>query len=214
MTSESGLGGVAYPDITAEWADYDNDGDLDLYVGGEMLTDTKMSPSQLFRNNGDGTFIDVARRAGVVNLRNVKGVSWGDYDNDGDEDLYVSNLGQPNRLYRNNGDGTFTDVGPELGVATIPPGDRTFATWFFDANNDGWLDLYVGGYGYTGAYGVVDGGEVAADYLGTRTSAETLHIFLNDGTGHFVDGSERMRLITPPAATAWIQAIAYSGFSA
>jgi len=194
VTDASGLGGVAYPDISAEWADYDNDGDLDVYVGGEMLTETKWAPSQLFRNNGDGTFTDVARQAGVLNMRNTKGVAWGDYDNDGDEDLYVSNLGQPNRLYRNNGDGTFTDVGPELGVAVIPPKDRTFATWFFDANNDGWLDLYVGGYGYTGAYGVVDVGEVAADYLGQRTSAETLHIFLNDGTGHFVDGSERMKL--------------------
>lgn len=194
VTHVSGLGAYAYPDITAEWADYDNDGDLDLYVGGEMLTDTKWAPSQLFRNNGNGTFTQVARQTGVLNMRNTKGVAWGDYDNDGDEDLYVSNLGQPNRLYRNNGDGTFTDVGPELGVAEIPPNNRTFATWFFDANNDGWLDLYVGGYGYVGGFGLVDVSQVAADYLGMPTIVETLHIFLNDGTGHFHDASDRMKL--------------------
>ena len=194
VTDESGLGAYAYPDISAEWADYDNDGDLDLYVGGEMLTDTKWSPSQLFRNNGDGTFTEVARQAGVLNMRNVKGIAWGDYDNDGDQDLYVSNLGQPNRLYRNNGDGTFTDVGPELGVAEIPPFNRTFATWFFDANNDGWLDIYVGGYAYLGGTGLPDISLVAADYLGMPTNAETLHVFLNDGTGHFHDASERMNL--------------------
>src|SRR3989449_465690 len=160
VTDESGLGAYAYPDISAEWADYDNDGDLDVYVGGEMLTDTKWSPSQLFRNNGDGTFTEVARQAGVLNMRNVKGIAWGDYDNDGDQDLYVSNLGQPNRLYRNNGDGTFTDVGPELGVAEIPPFNRTFATWFFDANNDGWLDINVGGYADLGGNGQIGKAQV------------------------------------------------------
>jgi hypothetical protein len=182
VTDQSGLGAYAYPTAAAVWADYDNDGDLDLYAGGEQLSNSLFAPSQLFRNNGDGTFTDVARQAGVLNERNVKGLSWGDYDNDGDPDLYVSNLGDPNRLYRNNGNGTFTDVGPELGVARTPPHDRTFGAWFWDVNNDGWLDLYVGGYG------LADGvGAVAADYLGRPIDTERLQLFLNDGTGRFRD---------------------------
>ena len=100
--------------------------------------------SQLFRNDGDGTFTDVASAAGVTNDRFAKGVAWGDFDDDGDPDLYVSNIGR-NRLYRNEGDGTFVDVAPELGV-TAPEG-RSFATWFFDYDNDGRLDLFVADYG-------------------------------------------------------------------
>ncbi len=194
VTLEAGMGDYAYPNITAAWADYDNDGDLDVYVGGEILSEVTVSPCALFRNNGDGTFTDVARRAGVVNWANTKGLSWGDYDNDGDQDLYVSNLGLPNRLYRNDGNGRFTDVAPELGVARVPPSDRTFAAWFWDVNNDGWLDLFVAGYGVTGGQGAVDVGLVAADYLGRPADSERLHLHLNDGTGHFKDVSHGMNL--------------------
>jgi hypothetical protein len=190
VTDESGMGAYAYPNGDEDWADYDNDGDLDLYAGGEMLSEYTFAPSQLFRNNGDGTFTDVAARAGVRNMRNVKGLSWGDYDNDGDSDLYLSNLGQPNRLYRNNGNGTFTDVAPELGVARILPFDRDFATWFWDVNNDGWLDLFVAGYGV--GEGAV--AKVAADYLGRPVNSERLHVFLNDGTGGFRDVSDAMNV--------------------
>ena len=110
VTKESGLGSTAFPCISAGWADYNGDGNIDLYIANERF------PGQLFRNNGDGTFEDVARSAGVDNQLNGKGVTWGDYDNDGDPDLYISNLGGLNRLYRNNGDGTFTDVARETGV--------------------------------------------------------------------------------------------------
>ena len=139
----------AYPNQTAAWADFDLDGDLDLYVGNEGVHPERdcCHPSQLFRNDGVGeggvvTFTDVAEAAGVTNLRYAKGVAWGDYDNDGDPDLYVSNLGR-NRLYRNQGRGedgvvTFTDVAPGLGM--IHPEPRTFPTWFFDYDNDGRAD--------------------------------------------------------------------------
>src|SRR5262249_3659344 len=136
----------AYPTQTAAWGDYDNDGDLDLFVGNEESAYTKDGtpyPCQLFRNNGDGTFTDVAPAAGVVNMRPAKGAAWGDYYNDGLLDLYVSNIG-PNRLYHNKGDGTFEDVAAALGVTE--PSDRSFACWFWDYDNDGWLDLWVGGY--------------------------------------------------------------------
>lgn len=149
-TSAAGIAYPAYPTQTAAWADFDLDGDLDLYVGNEAsfsnadplaLVGSRGTayPSQLFRNNGDGTFSDVARAAGVANDRFTKGVAWGDYDDDGDPDLYISAFGQ-NRLYQNQGDSKFIDVAPELGL-TEPLG--SFGTWFFDYDNDSDLDLFV-----------------------------------------------------------------------
>lgn len=144
VTLKAGLAFPAYPTQTAAWADFDGDGDLDLYVGNEhdVMTGGTYAPSQLFRNRGDGTFEDVAGKAGVRNLRFAKGVAWGDADNDGDSDLYVSNIG-PNRLYRNDG-GRFTDIAPEAGL-TAPEG-RSFASWFFDIDNDGALEIFVADY--------------------------------------------------------------------
>ena len=139
ITFPAGLANESYPTQTAAWSDYDLDGDLDLYVGNEQIGGLK-APNQLFRNNGDGTFTDVAPQAGVLNQRFTKGVSWGDYDNDRFPDLYVANLMGPNRLYRNKGDGTFVDLAPELKV-TRPM--AAFPTWFWDYDNDGILDIYV-----------------------------------------------------------------------
>ena len=137
VTFDAGLGEHHYPTQTAAWADYDNDGDLDLYVGNETF------PGQLFSNNGDGTFTNVARDAGVTNDDVAKAVVWGDYDGDRYPDLYVSNFGGPNRLYHNNGDGTFTDIAPDANV-TFP--FKSFPSWFWDFNNDGNLDLFVSAY--------------------------------------------------------------------
>ena len=142
VTRESGLGHEAEPTQTAAWADYDGDGDLDLYIGNEAQP-PRLAPSRLYRNDGRGSFEDVTEPAGVANLRFAKAVTWGDYDDDGDPDLYVSNIG-PNRLYRNGGDGTFEDVAPELGVTE--PETKSFASWFFDFDNDGDLDLFVADY--------------------------------------------------------------------
>ena len=183
VTHEAGLADPAYPSQTAAWADYDNDGDLDLYACNEseredesLDTGTRFA-SQLFRNNGEGAFTDVAWQAGVTNFGYCKGAVWGDYDNDGDPDLYVSNLGDKNRLYRNNGDGTFADVAVELGV--VEP-IESFATWFWDYDNDGWLDLFVTGYGG-------DIGDVAADYLRLPNFGVQPRLYRNDGTGGFID---------------------------
>ena len=101
---------------------YDNDGDLDLFVGNEHSLSNGsiaerngqvagiVAPSQLFQNQGDGTFIDVAELAGVKNYRFCKGCSWGDLNDDRWPDLVVSNLSGENRLYINNRDGTFKAV--------------------------------------------------------------------------------------------------------
>ena len=155
VTFEAGLGEVHYPTQTAAWADYDNDGDLDLYVGNETSPEFT-SPCQLFCNNGDGTFTDIAARAGVTQGGYAKGVAWGDYDGDRFPDLYVSNLLGPNRLYRNNRNGTFTNLASQLSV-TQPL--RSFPVWFWDFDNDGTLDLFVASY--TGP-----AGHVAAYHLG------------------------------------------------
>ncbi len=192
VTLAAGLAQPAFPSQSAAWADYDGDGDLDLFScnesvpfswTGDIEPNGTYFPSQLFDNRGDGTFLDVADAAGVTNRRYCKGSVWGDYDNDGDPDLYVSNFEQENRLYRNNGDGTFTDVAPELGVAE--PID-SFATWFWDYDNDGWLDLFVAGFGD-------DIGDVASSYLGIPNDGATPRLYRNEG-GAFVDITEEVGL--------------------
>ena len=131
----------------AAFADYNNDGHIDLYVvnnpGPLHAKVTDASPGNvLYRNNGDGTFTDVTEKAGGGDRGYGMGCVFGDYDNDGDLDLYVTNYGQ-NVLYRNNGDGTFTDLTEEAGV-----GDTRWGTGavFGDYDNDGDLDLYVPNY--------------------------------------------------------------------
>ncbi len=129
----------------AGWADYDNDGDLDLYVAGEVQGSwgDAQNYGRLYQNQGDGTFTNVAKRAGVENGFAGKGVAWGDYDDDGWIDLYVTNLNGPNRLFHNNGDGTFEGLAERLGV-TEPM--VAFPCWFFDYDNDGRLDICANGY--------------------------------------------------------------------
>ena len=179
VTFAAGLGRVHYPTQTAAWADYDGDGNLDLFVGNET-DDTARSPSQLFHNGGDGTFIDVATEAGVTNDRFTKSVAWGDYDDDGDPDLYVSNLGEPNRLYRNDGEGKFVDVAGELGVGRPL---MSFASWFWDYDNDGDLDLHVAAYEWSGG-GLA---AVVRSVLGLPHGVETTALYRNDGRGGFED---------------------------
>ncbi len=126
--------------------DYNNDGYLDIYfVNGAKLpgaTREESPANRLYRNNGDMTFSDVTHQAGVGDRGYGYGCVAGDYDNDGDMDLYVINFG-PNVLFRNNGDGTFTDVTEEAGVGDTRQGA---AGVFFDIENDGDLDLYVANY--------------------------------------------------------------------
>jgi hypothetical protein len=127
--------------------DYDNDGWLDIYLVNALSSPARkgQAPAQssaLFHNNRDGTFTEIALKAGVGNNRWGTGVCAGDFNNDGWADLYVTNLGR-SRLYRNNKDGTFTDVAEKAGVAV-----ETWSTGcaFGDYDRDGQLDLYVAGY--------------------------------------------------------------------
>ncbi len=179
VTIAAGLGEVSAPTQAATWFDMDNDGDLDLFVGNESRVEIEKGagdyPSQLFQNKGDGTFVDIASQAGVRNDRYCKGVTSADYDNDGDVDLYVSNRGV-NRLYRNNADGTFTDVAEEAAVRE--PRQQSFACWFFDYDNDQWLDLFVAAYQSTNA-------DVAADYWGLPHRGLSPCLYRNQRDGTF-----------------------------
>lgn len=163
----SASSGIQYPSfgMAAAWGDYDNDGDLDLYV-------TNHGPNFLFRNNGDGTFSEIAAQAGVDDNRFGAGCMWGDYNRDGWIDLYVCNYvefvfreadrrrqsrlqrvvypytlnpssyaPQPNVCYRNNGDGTFTDVAQELNIHNVD--GRSLSVTWTDFDLDGHPDLYI-----------------------------------------------------------------------
>jgi len=152
VTAASGLAQPATSTQTAAWADINNDGLLDLFVGNED------SPSQLFLNKGGGTFEDISRSAGVDRVSFTKGVSAADYDNDGWLDLFATSyftsldesvrtyLGlahnaAPLKLYKNLGDGTFRDVTTQVGLDKVfmPMGAN-----FGDIDNDGFLDIFLG----------------------------------------------------------------------
>lgn len=156
VTEEAGL--LTYgPTQTAAFADYDGDGWQDLFVAHETMGGVTY-PCQLFHNNHDGTFTQVQAPGAALgklgsNLGFVKGVTWGDYNNDGRPDLYVSTMSGRSFLFRNDGPvdpahsdpmhWKFTDVTEQAGLA----GARfTFPTWFFDYDNDGWLDIFAGGF--------------------------------------------------------------------
>ena len=189
VTFDAGLGETHYPSQTASWADYDNDGDLDLYVGNETSR-AIVAPNQLFRNNGNGTFTDVAASAGVMNHRFAKAVIWGDYNGDGLPDLYVSNSGGANRLYRNTGRGTFVDEARRLGVGRPR---ESFPAWFWDVDNDGVLDLYVSAY-------IAGIEHLAADALGLPIDVERSRLYRGTGDGRFEEVSEGYGLRQPVAA--------------
>ena len=130
------------------WIDYDQDGLMDLYFVQSGATDayTPANPlrSALYHNNGDGTFTDVTAKAGVGGEGHYgQGVAVGDYNNDGFPDLYVTGYGRA-ILYRNNGDGTFTDVTAKAGVGD--DGNWSTSAGWFDFDKDGWLDLVVTNY--------------------------------------------------------------------
>ena len=186
VTIAAGLAGTAYPSQAAAFADYDLDGDLDLFVGHEANAECPY-PSELYRNEGNGTFVEVAKAAGVTNDRYAKGLCWGDFDGDRYPDLYVSNLSGANRLYRNNRDGTFTDVAPALGV-TGPT--ESFPTWFWDYDNDGALDLYVSSFEQKI-------GDWVQGFLGLPNPGELPALYKGDGRGNFVEVGRRLGLTRP-----------------
>ncbi len=187
----------------AAWGDYDNDGYPDLYLvnqpgpWGQPLGPNSPT-SRLYHNNGDGTFTDVTDRAGVANRGGFgMGAAWGDYDNDGLLDLYVTNYGR-SVLYHNNGDGTFTDVTDRAGVANHRWG---MTPVWFDYDNDGYLDLYVPNYVDYNLKGVPAGAtsqEYGIDVPFTLNPASFApvpnRLYHNNRDGTFTDVAPRLRV--------------------
>jgi enediyne biosynthesis protein E4 len=180
--------------------DYDNDGYLDIFFtnGADITSLKKTSPkywNRLFHNNGDGTFIDVTEKAGLVGTGYDTGVAIGDYDNDGYKDIFVAGVYR-NTLYHNNGDGTFTDVTEKAGLAHL---DKEYgplwsvgAAWV-DVNNDGLLDLFVVNYlSWDVNKEPVCGFESKPEYCAPKLYKELPNqLFLNKGNGTFEDVSVR-----------------------
>lgn len=142
VTVAAGVGGHPIgPAFQSVWMDYDRDSWPDLFVIYENLPGNANFPNQLFRNNGDGTFTDVAPAAGLNDLTQTMCISPSDFDRDGDQDIYITDVEfEGNQLYRNNGDGTYTDVATAAGV------DVNSFCWgglWIDANLDGYDDLHV-----------------------------------------------------------------------
>ena len=187
VTVEAGLLSL-HPTQTGAWADYDGDGWLDLFIGNESA-DGETHQSELYRSNGDGTFAEVAEQAGLGVREYVKGVTWGDYDNDGRPDLYLSILHAPNRLFRNvgptaKGGWSFEEVTGAAGVAWP---EASFPTWFWDFDNDGWLDLFAAGY-------AAQTGDLVRELLGEPHLAELPRLYRNLGDGTFEDVTEQQGL--------------------
>ena len=193
VTAKAGVGDPRWSAAAAA-ADYDRDGNLDLLVVNYLDYDINHLPVEgkfcsyrgipvacgprglkgagdsLYHNNGDGTFTDVSEQAGVSDKEGYYGLAaaWGDFDNDGYPDLYVANDTTPNYLYRNNGNGTFTEIGAKAGVAYSEDGREQagMGVDFEDYNNDGLLDLVV-----------------------TNFSDDYNTLYRNTGKGFFVDVS-------------------------
>ncbi|MFO1009062.1 MAG: CRTAC1 family protein [Planctomycetota bacterium] len=191
-----------FPEIMGSglaWLDYDGDGRLDLFVvqSGDLAPEGRPMPSdRLFRNLGGGRFEDVTERAGLVESAYGMGVTVGDFDGDGDPDLFVTNVG-PDVLWRNEGDGTFRDVTATAGI--VAPGWGT-SCGFFDYDADGDLDLFVVEYVRWSAdaeipckstYGERD---YCAPVNYNRPSQSRL--FRNEGGGRFTDVSDAAGLLT------------------
>ena len=178
-----------HPTQTASWGDFNNDGWLDLFIGNESAEGFNHI-SELYQNNGDGTFSDVAQAHNINAIGFIKAVIWGDINNDGFLDLYISRLGEPNLLFQNSGPENnyhFKEISKKSGV-TEPL--NSFPAWFWDFNNDGWEDIWVSGYDNTS-------GHVAMDYLGLKHDGESPRLYQNNKDGTFTDVTKKANLDHP-----------------
>jgi hypothetical protein len=179
--------------------DYDNDGWMDIFLlsGTRLTGDPPEATNRLYRNNRDGTFTDVTEKAGLKAVGWASGVSIGDYNNDGYEDIFCTYFGQ-NRLYRNNGDGTFTDVTKSAGLWNDQPRWGAGCS-FLDYNRDGHLDLFVSNYvRFSFEHAPVPGENVNCNWKGVPVECGPRglpsgkpSLYRNNGDGTFTDVSQQ-----------------------
>jgi len=150
VTKASGLLSI-HPTQSGTWADFNNDGWLDIFIGNETMPGGELNTSELYINNKNGTFTEMAAQAGCNIVDYVKGVTSGDYDNDGKMDIFISTITGHKILLKNEsekgGAVKFKDVTQQSGLGSNLV--RTFPGWFFDYDNDGWLDILVCSYEFT-----------------------------------------------------------------
>jgi hypothetical protein len=204
VTFQAGLLSL-HPTQAAAWADFNLDGYLDLFIGNESQAEGggPSHPSKLFVSNRNGTFTEVASAVGIDLDAFVKSVAWGDVDNDGLPDLFVSVLFGPNRLYMNRGgksikDWRFEERGESAGVQQPM---ASFGSWFWDYDQDGWQDLLVLSYDIRASGALHEA--VAREYLGlpatvelngSRVQVEHTRLFHNNRDGTFSDASAKTGL--------------------
>lgn len=195
ITDSAKINGGFHLTLGVAAADYDNDGDLDIYLANDS------DQNILYRNDGELTFMNTNQpnaRSRTGDIRSGMGIAWGDYDNDGALDLFVTNwLDENNVLYRNNGDGTFTDVSARSGIFESGLGKTCWGTVFFDMDNDTDLDLFF-------STGHID--------PATWESHGQQDVLLrNNGDGTFTDISEQvgLRLFESPGVGRGVAAADY-----
>lgn len=185
VTIKSGLYSE-FPTQAGTWNDFNNDGYLDLFIGNESTEEAY--PSELYLNNQDGTFTNVAKTAKCDVVDFIKGVTSADYDNDGDIDLFLSGMNKRKTLLKNTGlkDGIpqFIDVTNQAGLTGINV--MTFPTWFWDYDNDGWQDIFVCGYQFSGSVA----GEFAMEALNITNNSSKMYLYHNNHDGTFSDVSK------------------------
>ena len=191
VTFESGITSE-YPTQTGVWRDFNKDGWLDLYIGNESTNETGQIPSELYLNNQDGTFKEVGSISGSRITAMVKGVTSADYNNDGREDIFISTCGGAKILLQNiatkNGIPMFIKSTATAGLEDNFK--KTFPTWFWDYNNDGWEDLFVCGY----EFGESVGHSAATEALNIPNQAGVMYLYKNNKDGTFTNESKTANL--------------------
>lgn len=182
VTKESGLLSF-HPTQTATWNDFNNDGWLDVFIGNESASETDLNTCEFYINNRDGTFTETAVLSNIAINAFVKGVTSGDFDNDGLPDIFVSIFGDHKILLKNegvqNGIVRFKDVTEKSGLGVCRA--MTFPTCFFDFDNDGWLDILLCSY----QFGASVASHAAAEALqmdGEKSANQFLFRNKHDGT--------------------------------
>ncbi len=194
ITTKSGLLSF-HPTQTATWNDFNNDGWVDVFIGNETWKGNSSSgvhQCELYLNNGDETFTNVAEKAKCNVTAFIKGVTSGDYDKDGLKDLFITSLSGERFLFRNEGinDGlpTFKDVTDSAGLADKSA--RTFPTWFWDYDNDGWLDILAGDFTFERPIASYSAEESLGLFQGT---SGTILLYRNNHDGTFENVSAKVQ---------------------